>query len=474
MIEKKHVGYYRRWAMKIQLCKIISGLYAKVLQGDINHETDGGVIDSRKIRGGELFFALKGENTDGHNFLSLSVEAGAIAAIVEKNVTLPEHADFPILQVSDTKKALQKCAKLAREVFTGKVVAVTGSNGKTTTKDMIAEVTAKEFLTKKTYANFNNEIGLPLTLLNTPKETQVLVLEMGMRAQGEIAFLADIAQPQIGVITNIGISHMELLQSQANIARAKFELIDALPSDGIAILNADDSWCTSLSSQNCETLTYGFSLQSDIRGSKLHITKQGTYFTVHYENNTYEAFLPTWGKHNVANSLAALGVGIALGMSITSAIDGLKSYLPTSMRLEIKTGNIGCHIIDDAYNANPISVAASLEVLKSIATKRSVAVLGEMYELGDLEKEGHEAVGTGVVNNGIDILVTVGKKAESIAIAAKKDGMTTENIHIFQNNDLAGKFLQGFLLSEDTVLVKGSRGMHMETIVDMLTERIES
>lgn len=454
--------------MKINLGELTKYLNAQVLTGDIQKESNGAVIDTRKITGGEVFYAFLGEKNNGHDYIETAAKAGALAAVVEKNIKCSLE-NFTVLKVDNSKAALQQSSRLARDKFKGKVIAITGSNGKTTTKDMIAAVLSQSFKTHKTFANLNNELGLPLTILNCPDNKEVLVLEMGMRASGEIAFLADIAKPHIGIVTNIGISHMELLKSQENIAQAKFELISALKEDGIAILNADDEWCMKLAPENIKVVKYGFSDTAHICCIDTQVTTQGTTFKVSIKNIVYNAFLPTWGRHNIANALAAIATGISLGMSPEDTINGLKTYSPSPMRLEIKTGKFGFCILDDAYNSNPISAMASIEVTRSITDGRTIAVLGEMYELGELEEQGHLEVGYKVATSGIDYLVTVGKKAAIIAKGAVKRGMDSKKVFIFPDNDKAIIFLLGFLHSQDTLLVKGSRGMHMETIVSALT-----
>ncbi|MBO8168064.1 MAG: UDP-N-acetylmuramoyl-tripeptide--D-alanyl-D-alanine ligase [Thermoanaerobacteraceae bacterium] len=429
----------------------------------------GGIsIDTRTLNAGDLFFALRGER-DGHDFLSNAYEKGASGAVVSRL-----HQDLPLPQivVADTLAALQILAKKHRLKFNIPVVAITGSNGKTTTKDMVAAVLSTQYQTLKNYGNFNNEIGLPLTLLKLNHSHQAVVVEMAMRGRGQIAQLVEIARPDFGIITNIGSTHIELLGSIKNIAEAKGELLEGLPYTGVAILNGDDSWCRRLGKKfTGETIYYGLEAGNDVRAVNIEQKGWETHFTVHgLGDNSLRYELPLPGLHNVQNALAALTVGYRLGISPVLLRQGLQNVSLSAMRLEVGTGINGSRIINDAYNANPASMAASLQILKEIAAGRAIAVLGDMFELGDYAEQGHREIGRKVADLGVDYLVTVGDLASLIGKEAVVRGMADWRVWHYENMEEAAKALKELLRENDTVLIKGSRGMEMEKIADRLMQ----
>ncbi|MDH7478804.1 MAG: UDP-N-acetylmuramoyl-tripeptide--D-alanyl-D-alanine ligase [Syntrophomonadaceae bacterium] len=456
---------------------------AKPLSGKIPpHATAAGVsIDSRQTVPGDLFFALPGEKTDGHEFVKAAFSAGAAAAVVQRHPPgLEEMPAAVLLQVTDVLRALQELARWYRRQQVLPLVGVTGSTGKTTTKDLIAAVLSQRYCTLKTSGNYNNEIGLPLTLLNLSPQHQVAVVEMAMRGPGEISHLCSIAAPSIGVITNIGHTHQELLGSQANIARAKGELLASLPPQGWAVLNGNDPWLVSLAQQApCPVLYYG--LEEEPSEVMLQVSagqirsrgREGAVYQVRLPDQQGEVQLSVPGRHNVLNSLAALAVGYLMGMKLEEMAPGLTQARLTAMRLEIKSGINQTTIINDAYNANPDSMRAALRALRDLAGGRSIAVLGEMYELGDYAQEGHNIVGAEAVRQGVSLLVTVGRLASHIAEGAVAAGLDPGRSVHFGDNQAAAAFLRQELTAGDTVLVKGSRGMRMEQVVDALTEKPE-
>ncbi len=431
------------------------------LEGDGANRIAGFSIDTRALKQGELFFALKGER-DGHEFLVQAYEKGASGAVVSAF-----RSDIPLPQiiVADTLQSLQLLAKKQLEKLAIPVVAVTGSNGKTTTKDMIAAILSTKYRTLKTEGNFNNEIGLPLTLLQLNPDHQAVVVEMAMRGRNQIRALTKIARPDIGVITNIAATHLELLGSMANIAAAKGELLTGLSADGTAVLNGDDSWCRALGKQfKGKVIYFGLDEGNEIRAVNIERRGWQMYFFVPALGGQ-EFQLPLPGLHNVRNALAALAVGSLLAVPGQLLVNGLKNLSLSSMRLEMVRGVKGTKIINDAYNANPSSTIASLKILKEVAAGRSLAVLGDMFELGDYAVNGHKEVGRQAVELGLDYLVTVGDLAGIIGEEALRQGMAKEKVSHFQDTEQALRAVKAILRQGDTVLVKGSRGMKMEVIV---------
>ncbi|MEW6662260.1 MAG: UDP-N-acetylmuramoyl-tripeptide--D-alanyl-D-alanine ligase [Bacillota bacterium] len=444
-----------------------------LLTGDGSQIFGGVTTDSRRVVPGTLFVALIGQKHDAHQFVGEALDRGAAGAIVSQQVNLPLlYKERTLIRVENTLKALQDLAIAWREQFQVPVVAVTGSNGKTTTKDMIAAVLGFKLPTLKTEANLNNEIGLPLTLLQLKPHHKAVVVEMGMRGLGQISQLCEIARPRIGVITNIGVAHLELLGTVENIARAKGELIEHIPVDGYAMLNGDDPWCRKIS-QRCRgtTLFYGWESPVQVRASDIRYRGQaGMEFRAEIEGQKVSAFLPAPGEHNVKNALAAIGVGYCLGLTLEEAVQGLANLSLSSMRLQILPGCHGGMVINDAYNANPDSTVASLKVLSNIKENRAVAILGDMYELGNLVERGHYQVGEAASHLGIDILVAVGPLSRYTADGASAGGMDANRVIHCSTKEEALTFLTGILQEGDTVLVKASRGMAMEEIVQGLTK----
>jgi len=443
-----------------------------LLAGDSTQVFGGVSTDSRRVVPDTIFVALAGQKYDGHRFVIEALDRGAAGAIVSRQADLPPHyRERVLIRVENTLKALQDLAVAWRQQFQVPVVGVTGSNGKTTTKDMIADVLGIKLPTLKTEANLNNEIGLPLTLLQLQPHHKAVVVEMGMRGLGQISQLCEIARPRIGVITNIGVAHLELLGTVENIARAKGELIEQIPVEGYAVLNGDDPWCRKIS-QRCSGKTIFYGLESPVQVKARNIRyrgEAGMEFEADIEGERAPAFLPAMGEHNVRNAIAAIGVGYCLGLTLEEAVRGLASLSLSSMRLQIVPSSHGGMIINDAYNANPDSTVASLEVLSKIRKNRAIAVLGDMYELGPLVERGHYQVGETAAHLGIDILVAVGPLSRHTVAGAIAAGMDAKRVAYCKTKEEALAFLLGILLEGDTVLVKASRGMAMEQIVQGLT-----
>ena len=456
---------------------------AQILQasliGDPEVEVKGCVLDSRLVYGGEIFMAFSGQKVAGASFIVKAWERGAVLAVAEVSdfqgssevLKVPEGK--ALILVDSVTGALQKLAQVRRQELGAKVIGITGSNGKTTTKDMIAAVLSQNYKVHKNIENQNNELGLPLTILNAPEDTEMLVLEMGMRGLGEIQALCKIAQPDTAVITNIGTTHMELLGTQDNIAQAKWELIDSLPTTGMAVLNAEDFYSNQKAQSDQPSVRY-YGLQGkfhvpDVQGQKLKpFGSLGTSFVVSYAHQRAIVELPLPGEHNVLDALAALTVGGIWEISLEAGALGLAKLEISKMRLEALDGIYGSLLISDVYNANPISMQASLKILKERATgKPTLAILGEMYELGSTSQAGHQEVGATVAKLGISKLITVGKMAEDIARGAKNEGFPVQCLETCATCEeavlKATEALEEFEFGT-WVLIKGSRGMKMEEI----------
>lgn len=447
-----------------EICNATQGVLIKQAA---NMKFNGVATDTRRIRPGDLFIALKGERFDGHDFIIQAIQNGAAGVIMSRTDDLIISDNIAVIKVDDTLKALQRLASFHRQRYNIPIVAVTGSNGKTTTKDMIAAVLANRFTVLKTEANFNNEIGLPLTLLNLSSIHDVGIVEMGMRGLGQIKELADIALPNVGVVTNVGETHIELLGSIENIARAKAELAECLPKDGMVILNGDNEHVRAMGGKTpARILFYGLEEDCDVQGIDINTTATSMTVGIKYLGQVTKLFIPTVGKHNVYNALAAVSVGLGLGMSIDEIGEGLKHFVASGMRLAIQTkGNYT--VINDAYNASPLSMTAAVDTLVEIASGRKVVVLGDMLELGHVAIEAHQRIGRKLGQSGIDVVVTVGDLASFIA---KEAGRSGSGVSLAcKNHEEAANALKQYLMPGDTILIKGSRGMKMEQILDVLS-----
>ncbi len=449
--------------------EIIEACSGKLLQGKPEQQLSGFVIDSRQVKAGDFFIPFAGERTDGHLYIKRAGEMGAAGAFHElRQAPDPAiHPDFLLIGVEDTLSALQQLAAVYRKRFDLPVVGITGSTGKTTTKDFIAGVLSAKYNVLKTTGNLNNEIGLPLTLLQLEKDHEVAVLEMGMSAGGEIKTLCEIASPSIGVITNIGEAHIELLGSIEAIAEAKKELLDYLGSGGVAILNGDDPRLLDLGKRfPGKVYYYGFN-QGDIKGLQLSQKGEKSFFRGRFPNNSegwFESPLP--GRESVSNALAALTVGYILELSLPQMQKGLKASQSTAGRFQVLHNRQGMVVIDDTYNANPSSVKAALRLLADLGGQKTVAVLGDMLELGDSAREAHLAVGRFAADCGLGCLITVGELAREMAKGAGSAGMAN---YPCADHDQALAALKKLPLDKNwSVLVKGSRGMKMEIIVQSL------
>jgi UDP-N-acetylmuramoyl-tripeptide--D-alanyl-D-alanine ligase len=443
------------------------------------------VIDSRQAIRGSLFIALPGEHVDGHDFVHDAFERGASLALVNRdfrerftvldlrNNQAPDVTaapDFPCcVWVDDCLVALQQIAHFWRRQFQPKVIGITGSVGKTTTKEIVTEVLRQRYRTLKNTGNLNNEIGLPLTLLSLNESYDRAVLEMGFYVPGEINLLCDLAMPQIGVITNIGTVHAERAGSQEAIAQGKAELVEALPPDpdGVAILNYDDPRVRAMASlTKARIFFYGLSPEADLWADHVNsLGLDGIQFRLHYRNETLHLKVPLIGRHSVHTSLRAAAVGLVDGLTWQEIVAGLRSER-AQLRLSVVTAKSGALMLDDTYNASPESSLAALNLLNEMEGHK-VAVLGDMLELGPYEHQGHVMVGVRAAQVA-DELVTVGKLGEIIASSARKSGLPADLITTLEDSESAIEYLRERLDKKDVVLVKGSRGMDMDKIVAAL------
>lgn len=427
--------------------------------------------DSRAVEKGDLFFALRGDRFDGHDFTKKAVESGAGGVVTERAVPgLPP--GIPVFTVRDTLGALQDLASYNRRLSSAPVVGVTGSSGKTSTKDLIFSVLSAKYKTLKTEGNLNNEVGLPLTLLRLDGEHQAAVVEMAMRGQGEIGLLGRVALPTGAVITNIGEAHFELLGSVDNIARAKGEILDHIPDSGFAVLHGDSPFIRR-EARRCRgrVVFYGEDPGFDLYARDIVPESGGNRFVAVFRGQAREFFVPLPGRHNVINSLAAIAVGLELGLDFREIGEGLSAANLTALRLEISRWN-GAKIINDSYNANPASARAALQVLSeaSAGGSRKIAVLGDMLELGERSEASHREVGRAVNDAGVDLLAAVGERAKYIGLGAQEAGLPGGRVRYYRTAREAAGELKKIIAPGDVILVKGSRGMKMEEFVLALRE----
>jgi UDP-N-acetylmuramoyl-tripeptide--D-alanyl-D-alanine ligase len=437
------------------------------------------VIDSRCAIPGSMFVALPGEHVDGHDFTGHAFEMGASFALVDKDqsekfnqidlrsgvpeVGEPDFSQPLCLLVDNSLAALQKIAAFWRDQLDVEVIGITGSVGKSTTKEMIAEVLGRKYPTIKNEGNFNNEIGLPVSVLGITKGHRRAVLEMGFYVPGEIKFLCEIARPRIGVVTNIGTVHAERAGSQEEIARGKAELVEALPKDGFAILNYDDPLVRPMAEQTeANVLFYGLTPQADLWADQVEgLGLEGIRFRLHYKNEVIHLRVPMLGQHSVQTALRAAAVGLVEGLGWQEIVSGLRQG-HMQLRLMAVRSSQGALLLDDTYNASPQSTMAALNLLGEL-DGRKVAVLGDMLELGQYESQGHEMVGMRAAEIA-DFLITVGTRAKVIARSARVNGMPKNKIIEVEETTEAVEVLRQQLHPEDVVLIKGSRGMRMDAI----------
>jgi UDP-N-acetylmuramoyl-tripeptide--D-alanyl-D-alanine ligase len=469
----------------LTLSLVIEALTGVHPQG-ADREIQGAAIDSRQVTPGSLFIALAGESVDGHDYVHDAFNQGANFALINQDLSSQfeqfdlrqgwqpeqrlETGTEPVcLRVEDSLEAMQQIARFWRRKLNPRVIGITGSVGKSTTKELVAEVLSQRYKTLKSPGNLNNEIGLPLTLLKLTEQHERVVLEMGFYVPGEIDFLCDIALAQVGVVTNIGTMHAERAGSIEEIVKGKTELVQALPPEpeGLAILNFDDPNVKEMAEHtNARVFYYGMNPAADLWADNVEgLGLEGIRFRLHYRRETLHLRVPLIGRHSVHTALRAAAVGLTDGLSWQEIVDGLQTGRAQLRLVAVRTES-GAIILDDTYNASPESTLAALNLLEDLEG-RKIAVLGDMLELGQYEEQGHRIVGARAAEVA-NVLVTVGDRAKIIASAAANSGLSTSKIKEFDAAEQTFDFLRENLTSQDVVLVKGSRGMQMEIIVAAL------
>ncbi len=449
---------------------------AEACQGELRVATPDTTVsrictDSRKAQAGDLFFALSGENFDAHEFLPHVLETGVAAVVVEKHKVgrVAPRAPFPAIEVDDTRKALGRLASHYRRNFDLPIIAVAGSNGKTTTKELIASVLRQENPTLWSEASFNNDIGVPLTLLKLEKTHQAAVLEIGTNHPGELAPLAFMVAPRYAVVTNIGREHLEFFGDLDGVAREEGAVAEAVPAGGAVFLNGDNVWSEAIARRTrARVIKVGLNGKNDYSASDIKLSEHGVSFLVKSRAGKVdgEYRLKLLGRHQVVNALFAIAVGDELGLGHAEIARGVSECAPPKMRMQFWSAK-GIGVLDDAYNANADSMLAALETLREMPTRaRRVAVLGDMAELGNEAAAAHSEVGEKAASLKIDQLFAVGRLASGIAEAARKKGL--KNVTEFTDVEDAATQIKEFVRDGDLVLVKASRAMKMERIVEQL------
>jgi UDP-N-acetylmuramoyl-tripeptide--D-alanyl-D-alanine ligase len=414
----------------------------------------GWSVDTRTQKAGDVYFALRGPNHDGHDFLQAALDHGAAAVVTERGTGLAQE-----LVVGDTLCALQRLGSWARAQWGGTIVGVTGSAGKTTTKDAIAHLLASEIRTGKTVGNFNNHVGVPLSILRLPDDCTAAVLEVGMNHAGEIRRLAEIAKPQIGVVTNVGYAHVEFFDSIEGVAAAKRELIEGLPSDGVAVLNADDPHVLGFRDAHPgRSLTFGFAEHADIRAETATFRPDGATF--HACGVDFESGMA--GRHGVMNLLAAIAVASLFNIPAERLREAVATFSAGKMRGERMMHN-GILVWNDCYNSNPEAARSMIDVLQETPARRRIAVLGEMLELGHASLELHQDLGRYAAQHGVDVLIGVRGWAQAMVESAKAEGLAAD---FFDDPAAAGDYARSVARSGDAVLFKGSRGVQVERALE--------
>ncbi|MCE7791299.1 UDP-N-acetylmuramoyl-tripeptide--D-alanyl-D-alanine ligase [Salipaludibacillus sp. CUR1] len=434
-------------------------------QGAASLEIAGVSKDTRTIREGNLYIPIAGENFNGHAFVRDAAGKGAAGSLWQKDQPNPP-ADLPLILVEDTLQALQDLASSYLASLPAKVIGITGSNGKTTTKDMVASVLATTYKVQKTEGNYNNHIGLPLTILSLEEDTEMAVLEMGMSGRGEIDLLSRIAKPEAAIITNIGESHLQDLGSREGISEAKFEITSGLRENGTLVIDGDEPLLTEkVVNSPFHVITFGGAETNDYFPVKIEQKSDGTFFTTNREDGA-EFFIPVLGKHNINNALAVIAVAQKFGVAVSDIKKGLEKLKITGMRTELIEGNGGVTLINDAYNASPTSMRAAVELLQDLkGYKKKIVVLSDMLELGAEEETFHFETGKDIDPDKIDYVFTFGVLGKKIAEGAKVK-FQDHCVFAYEDKQALIAKLKEVVEKEDIVLVKGSRGMKLEEVVN--------
>jgi UDP-N-acetylmuramoyl-tripeptide--D-alanyl-D-alanine ligase len=462
--------------MRLPLSRVAELLSAETSLADPSKVVIGYSIDSRTIRPGELFFAVKGERFDGHDFVLQALENGAIAAVVARDkasaIEVAGRGEHAFIAVADTLLALQTLATAVRRLWGKPLIAVTGSAGKTTTKEAIAHLVAGKFRVHKSTGNFNNHFGLPLMLLKLEPEHDIAVVELGMSHAGEIATLAKIAQPDTGVVTVVAPVHLEFFESIADIARAKYELIEGLRSSGTAVLNADDEYVSQFGRGfRGEVVTYGFSPTASVRAENFAARgDQGSEFDVVAGGVHQRVLLPLVGKHNAGNALAAIATAMEHGITLADASASLATFAPADKRGEVlRLGNIT--VINDCYNSNPKALSEMVDALAAMPAKRRIVVAGEMLELGPQGEQMHRDSGHHIAEQKMDFLLGVRGLAQAMVAEAARSGMAASFV---ETPEEAGDWLAAQARDGDVILLKASRGVKLEKALEAFKSALRS
>lgn len=447
--------------MELTFKELVEAIDGKLIVESDNKEFNHICTDTRKIEKNNVFLALKGEVFNGNEYVNAALEKGASIAIVDEVLFDEKEVRGNVIKVENTYDALLKLAKYYREKLKVKVVGITGSTGKTSTKDLVAAFLSGKYKVFKTKGNFNNHIGLPLMILSLDSSIEVAVLELGMSNLGEIHTLADCARPDIALITNIGLSHIENLKTRENILKAKLEITDFFKKDNTLVVNSEDDYLKNLKEEDFKIIKTGYNELSNYKAKNVSLTESTTSFEIEDENKTYKFVLPMVGAHNVLNALLGIVASKILGVSYEEMLRGLDNIEATSMRLEfIKTNDYT--IINDCYNASPDSMKAALDVLKNHSGARKIAILGTMRELGDESKRAHKEVAE-YAKDKADILVSTGEYVEDYKL-----GFSEDNIMIYETKEELIRAMKNFIKPNDVILVKASRGAKFEEIVEGL------
>ena len=456
--------------MNLKIKDILKCTGGKLIQGDENYECENFTNDTRKIEKGDTYIAIKGEKFDGNIFFEEAIEKGADTVILENKKIEKKYENKNIIIVDDTKKALQQIATAKRNLYKDLiVVGITGSVGKTSTKDMIYSVLSQKYKTLKTEGNFNNDIGLPLTILKL-REHEVAVIEMGMNHKREISKLTKIAKPQLAVITNVGTAHIGNLGSRENILNAKLEILEGMQKPKIVINNDNDllhEWKNNLK-ENIEVHTFGIENKSDCMAENIKKSENNSEFICNINNEKIKINVPIGGDVFIINSLCAILVGKNLGLSDKQIQDGIENFELTKKRMEIIKLKNNITLINDSYNASLDSMKASIKYLSELKGKRKIAVLGDLFELGDYSEKIHIKIGEEIVKNKIDLLYLIGENSKYIKDEALKNGMNKNNIFYFNSKNEIINNLKNIMTENDIVLFKASNGMRLFEIVEEL------
>ncbi len=454
--------------------EVLMATGGRLIRGESDRLFYGVSTDTRTIQAGNLFLCLNGENFDGHHFLAAAAAAGASSFVIQKGAGEPligMQEKLPVILVEDTLKALGKIARFWRRKLNVPVIAVTGSSGKTTTKEMTAGILGLTKKVLKTEGNFNNRVGLPMTLLRLTGRHDVAVVEMGTNMPGEIGCLTQIAEPCVGLITNIGAAHLERLKSLANIREEKGALFENMDQSGIAVINGDDKALALLGRRwQGKQITFGWKHRTDVSAREIRKTELvGIAFKLRTGQAQRHLRMQTSGEHNLYNALGAAAASLAFGADIDSICQGLESFRGVSGRFEIRELQNGVHVIDDTYNANPLSVREALKALKELrGSGNSTVILGDMLELGSKAGLWHRRIGRMIAETGVQYLLLMGDYRRDTAAGATEKGMTAARILSCETPEQIQDYLQSLLKPGDWVLVKGSRKMKMERIVRMI------